>query len=413
MPHDIFISYSRRDKDVVSQIVNELRATGRDCWMDTDPGRIPSGSPDFFEQIKEGIRESKVFLFVISESYLKSVPAKKELEIARELAKEHIVPVRFDNVALPPALLQADVIDWRVHEQKRKLLADLRKWSSRKSNQKVASASGIWQIDPEFIKQFDTPTYERLGRELESLRVLDLGSGNGSVAMSRLTRTGKPFKYLGIDCEKKSVDAGNSKFGKFGNNIFKVANLENSSCAEAVESGMRELGISDFNVINVTMVLLYLKNPVQVLKMARPFLAKRGVIVIRDIDDGLNAAFPDKDGRFSGAIELCNTHGTSGARKNGRQIYASLDKAGFSDIKLENLGVSTCGMKRKDREELFSFYFSSLINDLKSATINHPSNLSLRSDFEKYSRSIKTLHSRFLEDSFFFTLGLMLFTARG
>ena len=240
MPHDIFISYSRRDKDVVSQIVNELRATGRDCWMDTDPGRIPSGSPDFFEQIKEGIRESKVFLFVISESYLKSVPAKKELEIARELAKEHIVPVRFDNVALPPALLQADVIDWRVHEQKRKLLADLRKWSSRKSNQKVASASGIWQIDPEFIKQFDTPTYERLGRELESLRVLDLGSGNGSVAMSRLTRTGKPFKYLGIDCEKKSVDAGNSKFGKFGNNIFKVANLENSSCAEAVESGMRE-----------------------------------------------------------------------------------------------------------------------------------------------------------------------------
>ena len=49
MPHDIFISYSRRDLAAVKPIEEELEAQGFSCWMDIKG--IESGSPEFTVKI--------------------------------------------------------------------------------------------------------------------------------------------------------------------------------------------------------------------------------------------------------------------------------------------------------------------------------------------------------------------------
>jgi hypothetical protein len=152
---------------------------------------------------------------------------------------------------------------------------------------------------------------------------------------------------------------------------------------------MHELGITDFNVINVTMVLLYLKKPLTVLKTVRKYLAKGGAIVIRDLDDGLCIAFP---GNIQNAVGNCVESHDSGARNNGRQIFSHLLQAGFNEIRLENLGVSTCNIRQEDRKILFNYYFGSLLANSDKARVA----------FESLSSN----------DNFFFSLGLMLFTAR-
>ena len=81
MQRDIFISYSRRDLDFVKQIKEEIEKNiGVQCWMDLYG--IESGSPRFTKDIVEGINNSKVFLFMLSNHSQGSKFALRELDYA-------------------------------------------------------------------------------------------------------------------------------------------------------------------------------------------------------------------------------------------------------------------------------------------------------------------------------------------
>lgn len=73
-------------------------------------------------------------------------------------------------------------------------------------------------------------------------------------------------------------------------------------------------------------------------------LSEDGIIIIRDIDDGLNFAFPDDENVFERIYKICDENETSGLRRNGRRIYTNLVLAGFRNITLEKEGLSSIGM---------------------------------------------------------------------
>jgi len=63
--YDVFISYSRKDLEVVKGIKEEIeRATNAHCWMDLQG--IESGAPRFIRSIIDGINMCDVFLFMRS-----------------------------------------------------------------------------------------------------------------------------------------------------------------------------------------------------------------------------------------------------------------------------------------------------------------------------------------------------------
>ncbi|MBR6021675.1 MAG: toll/interleukin-1 receptor domain-containing protein [Kiritimatiellae bacterium] len=66
MAHDFFISYSRKDREAVLPIKNELEQTlGIQCWMDLSG--IPSGARNFIHSITPAIRDARLgFLFFLS-----------------------------------------------------------------------------------------------------------------------------------------------------------------------------------------------------------------------------------------------------------------------------------------------------------------------------------------------------------
>ncbi len=129
MPHDIFISYSRRDLAAVKPIKEELENLGFSCWMDLEG--IESGSAEFTRSITNAINESKVLLFFLSEHSQASEWSMNELRFAKTKAKR-VVLVRINNDALTDSFSFTfggyDIVDWRIGEQKGKLLRDLTKW---------------------------------------------------------------------------------------------------------------------------------------------------------------------------------------------------------------------------------------------------------------------------------------------
>ncbi len=101
--HDIFISYSRKDSNLVLSIADKLSHDGYSVWIDKDG--IESGD-EFMSVIGEAIKNSKVFVFFSSYTANKSPWTVKEVNTAVHLHKT-IIPVKLDNTEYNSSLLLA------------------------------------------------------------------------------------------------------------------------------------------------------------------------------------------------------------------------------------------------------------------------------------------------------------------
>lgn len=89
---EVFISYSRKDSDVVKPIYEWLESAGCQCWLDVD-GMFSGVS--YKKVIVDAIKRSKVLLFMSSENSNKSRNVVSEVSIAMEYGKK-IIPIRLD-----------------------------------------------------------------------------------------------------------------------------------------------------------------------------------------------------------------------------------------------------------------------------------------------------------------------------
>ena len=131
MAHEIFISYSRHDKDFVHPFVQQIsEAIGKKdcCWIDLKG--IESGE-EFEDIIIQAIDDCKVVLFMLSNSSLKSKWTKREVYYA-DGEDKRIVPILIDGQRLRGWFKfhfgNVDFIDIHSEEQKTKLMDNLRKW---------------------------------------------------------------------------------------------------------------------------------------------------------------------------------------------------------------------------------------------------------------------------------------------
>lgn len=105
---DVFISYSRRDKDFTQKLVDALITAKREVWADW--ASIPAAS-DWNAEIKEGIEKTNMVLFVLSPEWIKSNECRKELSYAVEMGKRlfPILYIPVDPKDVPPELAK---INW-------------------------------------------------------------------------------------------------------------------------------------------------------------------------------------------------------------------------------------------------------------------------------------------------------------
>jgi TolB-like protein/Flp pilus assembly protein TadD len=97
---DVFISYSREDKDRVFELVDRLRAAGVRLWI--DQGGI-DGATLWGEQIVNALDQAKVLLLMVSPAAVRSHNVAKEVTLISE-RKGRILPVHLEQTTIPASL---------------------------------------------------------------------------------------------------------------------------------------------------------------------------------------------------------------------------------------------------------------------------------------------------------------------
>ncbi|HIK14431.1 MAG TPA: TIR domain-containing protein [Leptolyngbyaceae cyanobacterium M33_DOE_097] len=112
-PNEIFISYSRRDKDFVTKLDNALRQTGRDPWVDWSDIQP---AEDWWRAIERGIESASNFVFIISPDSISSKVCRQEVEYGLQHNKR-LVPLLwregFNMDDVHPAISQHNWILFR------------------------------------------------------------------------------------------------------------------------------------------------------------------------------------------------------------------------------------------------------------------------------------------------------------
>jgi WD40 repeat protein len=105
---DVFISYSRRDREFVERLSAALEAQGKDAWVDWED--IPA-SAQWRREIEDGIDGADAFLYVISPASVTSRECGQELDHALERRKR-ILPIVHREVDPAEVRPEAAAINW-------------------------------------------------------------------------------------------------------------------------------------------------------------------------------------------------------------------------------------------------------------------------------------------------------------
>ena len=264
-------------------------------------------------------------------------------------------------------------------------------------------------LQQEMMYRFDQEIYDKILDGKENMCILDIGCNNGAQIMAHFESDERVSCIVGIDKDQNSIDIAKAKYP---NAIFECYDIEASSFRKQLKDFVKENIIEKFDMINISMVLLHLERPSILLSTLKSYLKPNGVMFIRDIDDGLNLAFPDNDGTFARMIEICSYCDMLGYRNSGRQIYSHLKGAGFSQVKLEKVGLSTADMSYEEKCALFDVYFGYIPTALEKTIERSPTLIRAKHDYEWVESVKENAYEAFLNNDFLFSLGYMIFTAQ-
>lgn len=432
---DVFISYEHGDKEKVDAIVSLLEKQGVSCWIaprDVGPRR-------YAKAIVEGIENCKIFLLMLSHTSAVSEHVLNEVEMAYNKRRAKNGSLTIETICLEKLNLDDPEFNEIMYYIRRinfiqdekeigiKFLADefinankgilkIQKTRS-KSQEKDSEYQSTEGERNRLLKQntllekFDSYLYQREISCRKNVKILDVGCGDGTLIINRVKNVSSDYEIVGIDNNAEALKSGKSKYAGYDIH-FENVNITDSNLLNVLLEITQKYHIEQYDIINISMLLLHIKGKTQLMRVLRRFLKLNGVIIIKDIDDDINFAYPDEDDLFYNAYSLATLDVTAGIRDTGRRIYNVLTNAGFKDITLEKTYLTTIGMNYDEKECFFEFYFKMIYDDLKYCLSLYPDNFELSDAVKWYDESFDELYERFLKDDFVFGLGFMLYTAR-
>ena len=430
---DFFISYSSHDKDIVDGIVASLEALGLSCWY---APRDVVGR--YAKAIVDAISHSKIFLLCLSRNAAKSEHVLNEIEIAynkRKLLGNNLLiePLCIESIDLDAPELDEIMyyvrrinfispLDFSSSKEIAKEIVlknkDLLKINNKIKKERVKSAyfssereNVRLKLQTTLLRKFDGDIYSNILEKYESPDILDVGCGNGDMIFDRLRNYTHNYRLIGIEKDPDKAREAEEKYSS-DTNFFYSKDVEDSDFSDELNEIMSSRQIAQFDIINISMLLLHLKSECSLLRKLRRILKPNGIIIVKDIDDGINFAYPDDEQAFDRIYAICDNNETSGERKNGRQVYTNLYRAGFRRIELLKSGFSTIGLNYEEKEAFWGMYFKFILGDIQWMRDKYPENIEIAEDCEWYMDNYDELFEAFMRDDFVFSLGFQIYTAQ-
>ena len=441
--YNVFISYRRDGGYELARLVYEhMHAAGLNPFFDLEELR----SGPFNTRLYSAIEECDNFVLVLPKGALERCSIEGDwllLEIEHAIKHgKNIVPLMMNGFEWPDTLPKSikNLPNYNGVQLSREYFdASLQKLMSMMQNVNIVPTETLapssrdtenerrentyfsfsdkkelrrLKIQQDLLKQFDEDVYARCLSEYDEIAVLDVGSNNGDFVMDRLGKDPRVKKIIGLEVDEAVVEVANGRYAREGEIAFFPCNVEGDDLVPLLDRITEGYGIDGFDILNISMLILHLKSPYKLLKTLRKYLKKGGSVIIKDIDDGLNLAYPDEGKKFARAVEICARNDTAGYRHSGRQIYTLLKRSGYRDIRLEKNGLSTINMDFEERSALFDTYFSFILEDLKIMRERYPDDARIKKDLEWYDEAYEDMEEQFQDDAFYFTLGFVMFTAK-
>lgn len=430
---DVFLSHhSDSCKDLTIEISRILGSYDILGWY---AERDVAATHNYTGEIIAAIRECKVFVMLLNKYANQSKHVLREVNIAMSYSKPILI-IHLDdcipNDAIAYVSSTSQIVkvhgenDTIIAQQISKVICDLLNEESEEYVESKEDYKTSWdgndlafygdegernRINNQhaFVYQFAHETYEKLLSSAVDASFLDVGCNTGEQSMMFISESTGIRHYIGIDREEAALNKGRQLFP---NAHFYKADCEAEDFSNKLSAIKDELGIDGFDFINVSMLMLHTKDPNTLIDVLSSHLSDNGQIIVLDIDDGFNVAFPDPDGVFKRAINICFQTEYSGFRHCGRTIYKRLSDMCLNDICLHRVGLSTVGMSRSEKEKFFDIYFWFILDDLRKMREQKPSSKLIKTDLDWMESKYKEMRMEFKKRDFFFNLGFVLLSAR-
>ena len=430
---DVFISHhSDSCKGLSADVSRVLDTYGIFGWY---AERDIAATHNYTEKIIGAIRECKVFVLLLNKYANQSKHVLREVNIAMSNSKPILI-VHLDDCIPNDAIAYVSSASQIVKVQgeneviiAQRIGKEVCELLSEGTEEYVVSKEGYktsWDGNDlsfygdegernrinhqhHFVYQFAKDAYENILKDAKDASFLDVGCNTGEQAMMFVSKSEGIKHYIGIDREGEALDKGQELYP---NAHFYLADCEADDFSQRLSSIEEELGIDGFDFINVSMLLLHTREPNELIDVLSSHLSENGQLIILDIDDGFNVAFPDPKELFKQAVNICFGTEYSGYRHCGRTIYKRLSDMGLDDICLHKIGLSTVGMTRSEKEKFFDIYFWFILDDLRKMNSEQPQNKLIKTDLEWMESNYKEMKMEFKKRDFFFNLGFVLFSAR-
>ncbi len=262
----------------------------------------------------------------------------------------------------------------------------------------------------QLLLQFDNDVYDKYLKGKSGLKVLDIGCSNGKALMARLGDREEVQTIIGVEFDEASVQKAKEVYAGTKAKFY-VVDLESEDFDEKMEEIMVENDIDKFDWINVLAVVSHLKSPYKVFKALKKICKKGGIFFVRNIDDGINVAYPDKENRFKRAFNILSKCDTVGYRYSGRELFSIFATLNFTEINLEKFGLNNIKMDYDDKSAFFDVIFGFIKNGLKNAVKNHPENEELAVEQAWFTENLDELEEQFLARETFVNFGFLTYVA--
>lgn len=434
--HDVFISYQHESKNIADAICSMLEHEHIKCWY----APRDTGTGDYASNIVEAINSCKVFVLVLSADASRSDHVLNEVELAYNRKRDGLVilPFRVSDEMLSDAMeYYIKRLHWidAVSDNLETALANLVKNckailgisepiptktapGARHSNSYfekpgIDERKEMRRIAAQIrcLNNHAGPIYDRVFSEYEEPNVLDVGSNDGSFTNKFLISRMSGGKLVGIDRVNRFVQSSRDRI-KRDNVWFHEVDCESPDFYSDMTEIMDELEIQGFDIINISMLLMHLKNPFKVLKSLRRLMSDKGCFIIIDPDYGLNYASPDPNGMFERLYEIYETLPTAGFTRSGRQIYSLLKKLDMNDVCLERIGYNTSHLDVSQKEDLFDACVRIVPLVIKETLDNGDSTSELEESYEWVLDNMDNIEELFFRNDFLYSFGFMVYTAR-
>ncbi len=207
------------------------------------------------------------------------------------------------------------------------------------------------------------PVFEDIFSHCTCPRILDIGCNNGMETYERFARF-SPSKVVGLEKSEHLVQDANRSFG---NDVFSffACDVESGDFLSRLTDITHSVGIRYYDVIHISLVLLHLRDPLNLLKKLRMFLSEQGKIVIIEPDDGEAAADNDSSGVVRDFMEHLAGDPLAGNRFTCHRVSQYLFRAGYKNIADIPAVISAEASDSEKSTNIHDMYFSFLGDDAR------------------------------------------------